>query len=117
MIRVLSVQFFQVHKLIEDMLRYDAAFACDKFPNVIAYMRFSNKSGKWGGEPTVERWRSFLAGFNPTPIGPMELRNLGILATIETMCADGWYTIQPYGRHWDLTSDAKISLTDYLKGE
>lgn len=92
--KIVCVDFYRVHTMIKDMLRYDSAFACDKFPGIVAYPRFQSRNGTWGGKPTVDRWRSFLAGFNPMPLTPTELKDIGIVATVESMFADGWYTIE-----------------------
>lgn len=97
--KIVSVQFYHVHQIIEDMLRYDCAFACDKFPNVVAYPKFTFRNGTWGGKPTIERWRSFLAGIDPTPFIDQQFN----IITFEQQ-KDEWYTID----------DDKESLSERL---
>lgn len=52
--------YTEMNNDLQDMLRYDLAFICEKYPTVLAIPTLYNKHlGSNKGSPTTLRWRSF----------------------------------------------------------
>lgn len=101
---MVSVAWFSVSEIHEDMLRYDIGFANEEFPNVVILPVFKEAGqGKWGGSPTVDRWRSFGIAIKPIE-APQDLADVRDNST-------KWYTIRHANRGDD---DLKVTLMEYM---
>jgi len=112
------------HPVKPDLLRYDLGFVREDDPTLVAFVKFSNG---YGGEPTVDRWRSH--GYSLRKIVSGVAINEGetfVDITEQWNGADlydlsqsvktgrGWFTFRT-GSGPDAGSARRVPLTEFLK--